>query len=201
MGYQVAAYRIPWPRLTHVLGSRDFGLIETIARSQGGIDESYYDYDEDDEEAADFEHAPTPREALAAIMAGGPFSDDFPEVYVSALAMLLWQLGERLDDLHLSSHDVPLLGMAEQALKDLQVVDRFSVLRLLHRGAPLAIPRTEDRPTIGYLTPSEALAAHEVASRLDVESLPAGVRTVIEQARAWVAATASAREGLVCVYD
>jgi hypothetical protein len=194
MGYQINAFRVPWNTLARVFGSKDKGLARTILRFQDRDGGAYYD-DEDTDDA------PTLLDALVSVIDGGPFNDEFPEVYVSAVGVLCLHVGEELEPLGISSHDVPVVGAAEQALKDLDAVDRFSIFTLLYRGAPFPIPRCEDRPQIGYMTPAEVEAAHRCFQSLALGSQAPNVRSVLDHMAGWLRDAHEAREGLVCLYD
>jgi hypothetical protein len=196
MGYAIIPYRMNWPRFTRVYGSRDRGLVRTTITMQHVYEaETCYD----DEDLDESEEPPTIRQAIAAIVDGGPFDADFPGVYVVALKALCAQLGEQLDDLLLASPDVPLVGVTEQELKDLGVSGRLSIFRLVYRGAPWSLPATEDRPTVGYLTPGEVAAAGECYPAIERRLSPAA-HSVILPVSEWLRAANNAREGLVCFY-
>jgi hypothetical protein len=199
MGYHIKAYRIDWARLSRVYGSRDHSLAKTVASLHGGLDEPYYDLDED--EVEELGEVPGYREAMKSILDGGPFTEVFPEVYIAALELLVWHLGQRLDDMYLSSRAHPVIGMTETALKDLGVADRLSLYSLVFRGAPFPLPETGDFPTMGFLDPGEVAAAHSVARTVQVDRLPEAVRGVVQHLDGWLSSAARAGEGLVCVYD
>jgi hypothetical protein len=196
MSVQISAFMIPWARITRVFGSRDHGLVGTVLQNQRVAARAYYpDEDEKGEEP------PTYRDALRAIVDGGPFRTGFPEVYVSAVGLICASLGERLEDLQLSAADASLLSLAETALQERGEAGRFSIAALLRRGAPFDIPQPEGLPAIGYLTASEVEAAIQCYRSLDLAAVPPAVRTVIDQIGAWLRTASEAREAIVCLYE
>ena len=194
MSVQVAAYRIPWARVTRVFGSRDEGLVGTVLQNQRVAARAYYP--DEDETAAE---PPTYRDALLAIVNGGPFAAQYPEVYVSAVGLICAWLGERMDDLQVE--DAALLAEAETLLQQRGVAGRFSIAALVRRGAPFAIPQPEGLPALGYLTPAEVETALEGQRSLDLAGAAPAVRAVLDQAGAWLASSSEAREAIVCVSE
>ena len=196
MSVQVRPYRIPWARITRVFGSRDEGLVGTVLQGQRVATRAYYpDEDEQGEEP------PTYRDALRAIVNGGPFKTGYPEVYVSAVGLICASLGEALEELQLPEEDASLLSLAETVLQERGVTGRFSIAALVRRGAPFAIPQPEGLPALGYLTAAEVETALQCHRSLDLAEVPPAVRAVIDQAGAWLVAASEAREAIVCVYD
>jgi len=187
---------IPWPRIIRVFGSRDKGLVGTVLQNQRVAARAYYpDEDEKGEEP------PTYRDALQAIVDGGPFRTGFPEVYVSAVGLICASLGERLEELQLSAEDASLLSLAETALHERGAAGRFSIAALLRRGAPFDIPQPEGLPAIGYLTASDVEAAIQCYRSLDLAAVPPAVRAVIDHIGTWLQTASEAREAIVCLYE
>jgi hypothetical protein len=196
MSVQVTPFMIPWARLTRVFGSRDTGLVGTVLQNQRVAARAYYpDEDEKGEEP------PTYRDALQAIVDGGPFQTGFPEVYVSAVGLICASLGERMEELQLSAEDASLLVLAETALQERGAAGRFSIAALLRRGAPFAIPQPEGLPALGFLTPDEVEAAIQCYRSLDLAAVPPAVRAVIDHIGAWLGTASEAGEAIVCLYE
>jgi hypothetical protein len=194
MSVQVTAYRIPWARITRVFGSRDEGLVGTVLQNQRVAARAYYP-DEDDKG----QEPPTYRDALLAIVNGGPFAAAYPEVYVSAVGLICAWLGERLEELQ--AEDASLLSQAETALQERGVAGSFSIAALVRRGAPFAIPQPEGLPALGYLTASEVEAAAGSYRSLDLAAVPPAARTVIDHVGGWLQAASEAREAVVCISE
>lgn len=196
MSVQITPFMIPWARISRVFGSRDKGLVGTVLQNQRVAARAYYP--DEDEKGAE---PPTYREALQAIVDGGPFETGFPEVYVSAVGLICASLGERLEELQLSIEDASLLSLAEAVLQERGVAGRFSIAALLRRGAPFDIPQPEGLPAIGYLTDSDVEAATECYRSLDLAAVPPAVRAVIDHIGAWLQTASEAREAIVCLSE
>jgi hypothetical protein len=196
MSVQVSPFMIPWARITRVFGSRDAGLVRTVLKDAKVAARAYYpDEDEKGEEP------PTYKDALQAIVDGGPFKTGFPEVYVNAVGLICASLGERLEDLQLSEEDASLLPLAETVLQERGAADRFGLASLLRRGAPFAIPQPEGLPALGYLAPEDVATAAECYRALDLVAAPPAVRAVIDHVGTWLKTASEAQEALVCLYE
>lgn len=70
---------------------------------------------------------------------------------------------------------------------------------LLHRGAPVELPPSEDVPFIGYLTAAEVKFAHEQLCMLN-QAGPSELQTVFASYRRWMGTAAGCNLGLVSFY-
>jgi hypothetical protein len=205
MGYILTATAIDLGKVSDALGSKNRRLVSVLVKKFGD------EFEQFDEMAADFgddeagEVALTMRTALAQMVMGEEYNEELGFMYGYALELICRHFGEELLNQHWSAmpSGSEWAKTVDRGLKAAGVPE--SVLRvqkhLMYRGAPIAIPKVEDFPSIGYLKHKEVKAAQKALGQSKLAAVKdEEVLASIQEIQNWLQTCADSGRDLVCFY-
>jgi len=156
--------------------------------------------DEPEKEEAAPDLPPVPRAAWE-ILHRKRLDADRAHLYVAALQLICIAIGAELDNAEVAPADPEHFDAVDAALETAGLTRKISLNKLVFGGPPIAIPRTDDFPAIGYLAPATVKGARGLIAKHDWSAQPSEVQGTLRLVNTWIDEAASRGEGLVCIYQ
>ena len=188
MSLLIHPYAVDLDELRHIVGSRNASYLRAL-REQFAEDLADLDAS-DDEDAEGDDRVISATDALADLIAGGPYREGWHHApkYGYVLRLLCEDRGEmRPNSWTFAEEADRLLEAAGVPAPVLRVGDH-----LTYRGAPVAMPEPDDFPSIGYLEATEARVALRALPRSAV-----GCEPMLSEIRGWLDYCSNQMVGLV----
>ena len=212
MSYIVMPYRVNFPRLEAIRGSRDQFLLEQLRPL--AQDASAYDDDEGEDWDDDgpivrvmrgvqrlFVGKVNVEKALERFIGGKSLSGN-PVSYIEAFHLIVQHTGTALDNRAVAPaapQHFPYLDKAFHA-NGIGDGDGVFMSMLIMGGAPVDLPDWGDFPQVGHMTPEAVKKARGRIAPKDWSSHPREAQETIALVDSWIDEAAAAGEGLVCFY-
>jgi hypothetical protein len=142
---------------------------------------------------------PVPRAAWE-ILHRKTLDADRAELYVAALQLMCLAIGAPLDNAEVAPADPAHFDAVDAALEAAGLWRKITMNKLVFGGPPIAIPRADDLPAIGYLPPAAVKGARGLIAKHDWSAYNVEVRGTLRLMNTWIEDAASRGEGLVCFY-
>lgn len=208
MGYGLHPYAVQLHSIESLLerGSGSGGLFRKFLGPSSGslvqkLKRKYPDRFEDEDD----DYGLTLEDALTHLLNASEMDLRSGHKYGYAFELLCDHFGEFLDNSAWSAAeadwpDQVQAALVQAALKQAgMVADVFSLTdHLAYRGAPIAIPKPDDFPCIGFLRAEEIDRAASVLRTADLSTTDEEIRGSVEQIRRWFEQCQSAGCDLVC---
>lgn len=131
--------------------------------------QNYPEQPEDTEPAPDLPAVPR---AAWEILHRTRLDSDRADLYVHALHLMCMAIGTPLDNSAVAPANPSHFEAVEEALEARGLKERVSMQKLVFGGPPIAIPCTDEFPTIGYLSPRTVKAARGLIAQHDWSASP-----------------------------
>ncbi len=197
MSYGIVPIGVSLEKVKRAIGSKDEKLLMAIRRDfRSRFDQDAEDFDADEGELA-------LEDAVKRLVVGDKLGDKFGHKYGYALEILCLYFGEHLSNSEWSAIKWEWIEEVDKILKEVGVkADVFSISkRLVGRGAPIAIPKIDDFPSIGYLLEAEiskviAEFTGSNSSKIDNKEV---VKSIVEL-KTWFDQCTKTHRDLICFY-
>lgn len=175
MSYTLVPYMIDLAKLRATIGSKDAGLIKSIAKKDPKIF------------AADNYEPVTVGQACEHLVMGGKLVKKAGHQYGYALAKLAEHVGKRL------SIDM-WSGVGWAAMED------SGVARIMESGPPVKLPKINDFPVIGFLDSGRVTDMVEKMGDEGLTNENDELEELLKEFEAWLRKTAKAKKDLLLFY-
>ncbi len=199
MSYALTPYVVDLDVLHSALGSKD----DKLRRMIGGRFKKHLDFDDSQFDSIIEEGGPTIRDAIRAVIEGGPFDDRHGTMYGYAYKWICEFHGRAQFNNDFSPMRSEWLEVVDEGLKDLGV-SAISVEEFSFGGLPSPIPAPDFLPGYGEWSLAEcqeALAQWEAATGEAKSSLEPEVLRAAESCLDWCRNATAAGRGVVAFFS